>query len=276
MAGGDPAALLDRWRADLASWAIPDEILAAVDESPWTLPTRTFTRRAEEQLREPSGPSFARAYEALVPAGSVLDVGAGGGAASLPLAPRASAITAVDEKPAMLRSLSDAAHAAGTKARVVEGRWPDVAHDVPPADVVTCHHVLYNAPDVGGVVTALADHARRRVVVEVTARHPLTSLNPLWERFHGLVRPRRPTADDAIAIIEALGHRPSVRRWTRGAVRTCDSFAELVEVTRRRVCLPRERGDEVAEALRDLGVDPACPEELGGGRRDLVTIWWEP
>jgi len=64
---------------------------------------------------------------------------------------------------------------------------------------VTCHHVLYNVAELGPFVTALTSHARRLVVVELTARHPLTALNPLWERFHGLVRPNVPTACDALA-----------------------------------------------------------------------------
>jgi len=37
-AGGDLPDLLDRWRADLAAWAIPDSITAAAAESPWVLP----------------------------------------------------------------------------------------------------------------------------------------------------------------------------------------------------------------------------------------------
>ena len=62
------------------------------------------------------------------------------------------------------------------------------------ADVVTCHNVLYNVPDLEPFLAALTGHARRQVVVELTAAHPLTSLNPLWLRFHGLQRPTGPTA----------------------------------------------------------------------------------
>ena len=32
------AELLERWRSDLESWAIPGEILAGTPESPWVLP----------------------------------------------------------------------------------------------------------------------------------------------------------------------------------------------------------------------------------------------
>ena len=38
---------LAEWRAALESWAIPQEILDRCAESPWTLPTQQFRRRAE-------------------------------------------------------------------------------------------------------------------------------------------------------------------------------------------------------------------------------------
>jgi hypothetical protein len=38
-------ALLDRWREDLAAWAIPEHITAAVAESPWVLPRQVFAPR---------------------------------------------------------------------------------------------------------------------------------------------------------------------------------------------------------------------------------------
>ena len=71
--------LLGRWRDDLAAWAIPGHITAAVTESPWVLPREMFARRADRQQRAPSGPSYERESEALDPPGRVLDVGAGAG-----------------------------------------------------------------------------------------------------------------------------------------------------------------------------------------------------
>ncbi len=268
------ADLLDRWRLDLESWAIPDEILVATTESPWQLPRQVFTRRAARRLEAPSGPSFERAWEALTPPGSVLDVGAGGGAACLPLAPRATSITAVDSDDQLLGTLVSRAEGLGPPVVGISGRWPNVAGDVAPADVVTCHHVLYNVPDLGAFVAELTAHARRRVVVEITARHPLTSLNPLWERFHDLHRPTVPTASDALAILEALGLAPSHVVWTRPSESEYEAFDDLVEVTRRRLCLPAARASDVAVALREMGIEPDRPADLGSSGADLVTIWW--
>ena len=226
-AGVDPSALsvaelARKWRADLESWAIPPEILAATPESPWALPRRLFARRSEVRLKAPSTPSFERAFEALEPSGTVLDVGTGGGAACLPLAPRTTSLTAVDCDEEMLELFRALAKRVGLPAHTALGRWPEIAGEIGPVDVVTCHHVFYNVADLVPFVNALSDHARRRVVVEMTALHPLSFLNPLWERFRDLSRPSAPTATEALS--RARGARPRARArglvpWRTGRVR---------------------------------------------------------
>jgi SAM-dependent methyltransferase len=267
--------LLKRWRKDLESWAIPGEITAQVSESPWVLPARVFARRAERQLRQPFGKSYEIALEVLQPPGDVLDVGAGAGAACLPLAPRATRITAVDVSEELLSLFAATAARLHTSVETVCGRWPEAAGRAGAADLVTCHHVLYNVADLEPFVAALTRHARRGVVAEVTARHPLAALNPLWERFHGLRRPDRPTADDLLAVLAGLGLEPSSATWTRPPTAEYETFAEMVDVTRRRLCLPPGRHDEVAAALCELGADPDRPPDFGSSGRDLVTIWWQ-
>jgi SAM-dependent methyltransferase len=269
------ASLVAQWRADLESWAIPAHITAAVTESPWVLPTGTFARRADRAAAHPSGPSFERAWAALDPPGSVLDVGAGAGAACLPLIPRMTSLTAVDVDEQMLALLAGRASALGRDAALIAGRWPAVAAHVPPADVVTCYHVLYNVPDIEPFIAELTGHARRLVVAEITATHPLTPLNPFWQAFHGLERPDRPTATQVLDILGALGLRPVQQRWIRPEGPEYASFAELADVTRRRLCLPPRRTDEVAEALIGAGIDPAHPRDLGSAGREVVTIWWD-
>jgi SAM-dependent methyltransferase len=205
----------------------------------------------------------------------VIDVGSGAGAACLPLLPRCTELTAVDSQPDMLDLLGKRATAAGLSPRLVAGTWPDAAAEAGQADVVTCHHVAYNVPELEPFVAALAAAARRRVVTELTTRHPLVSLNQLWLRFHGLARPIGPTADDFLAILHGMGISAVAERWLRPAGRDYESFAELTDVTRRRLCLPPERADEVSRALEESGVDPDQPIDLGSSGRETVTIWWD-
>jgi SAM-dependent methyltransferase len=270
----DLSARLSRWRSDLAAWAIPEDILAAAPDSPWVLPRTVFARRADRVASEPSGPSFDRAWAALDPPGSVLDVGSGAGAASLPLLPRCTELTAVDSEPDMLELLRQRAAGSGLPLSLVPGTWPAVAEEAGRSDVVTCHNVTYNVPEIEPFLSALTGAARRLVVLEMTATHPLTSLNPLWLRFWGLARPHGPTAADLLGILAAMGIAAESQRWRRPSGRDYGSFAELTDVTRRRLCLPPDRAGEVAEALADLGVDAENPVDLGTAGREVVTIWW--
>ena len=267
--------LLAQWREKLAAWAIPEHITAAVPDSPWVLPRQVFARRADRLRQAPAGPSYQLEWDTLDPPGSVLDVGAGAGAACLPLAPRTSTLTAVDTDQGMLDLLAERARAAGLDPRLRVGGWPDVAAQTVPADLVTCHNVLYNVPDLGPFIEALTGHARRRVVVELTTAHPLTSLNPLWLRFHGVQRPEGPTSGDVLAILDALGLRAGHTKWNRPAEADYATVRELAEVTRRRLCLPAERAAEVEAALRDTGLSGGQASDLGTAGHAVVTIWWE-
>ena len=148
---------------------------------------------------------------------------------------------------------------------MVQGRWPDVAASVAPADVVVCHHVFYNVGDLAAFATALTAHARRRVVVELTGVHPVVGLNDLWRHFHGLDRPEGPSADDAAAVLAEAGVDFGTERAPRPPRRVLDHDA-WVAFTRRRLCLPLDREPEVA------GLLAARPEPDPG---EVVTFWWD-
>lgn len=261
-----------RWRDDLSSWAIPEHLLLA-RPSPWELTREVFVRRADAP--DPSSPSTKRAREALLDPGTVLDIGAGAGAASLPLLDRATALVAVDRDGPLLAELRARAVARGVEPLLVIGTWPGSAPDVPVCDVVVCHHVLYNVPDLPAFVSSATVHARRRVVCEITARHPQSRLNPLWQRFHGIERPTRPTWEDALAVIQALGIDARVERRDAPAGIPAGTFEEHVAVTMRRLCLEPGREGEVVEALADQGEVADRPESWMGRGRELVTLWWE-
>jgi SAM-dependent methyltransferase len=271
---GQEAGALARWREQLEDWAIPEEILAAAPESPWGCPVGLFRSRARRAGSRPATPSNREAARFLPAGGTVLDVGAGGGAASLPLAGVAGRLVAVDESPAMVAAFLAAAEAAGVAAEGVEGRWPEVAGRVAPADVVVCHHVLYNVADLAPFADALTGHARRRVVAELTDRHPLVGLGPLWRRFHGLERPTGPGADDAVAALEALGLRVARQDWESQDRFGFDDLDELVAFTRRRLCLPADRDPEVAAALLDEGTRQVDGVWVSGQPRRVTTLSW--
>jgi SAM-dependent methyltransferase len=193
----------------------------------------------------------------------VLDVGCGGGAGGLALVPPAASVTGVDSSPELLDAFVANAADLGVSAKAVAGDWPAAAGAAGRADVVVCHHVLYNVADLEPFVVALSAATRRRVVVELGAAHPWVSLAPLWARFHGLARPDGPRAELAAAALREFGIQVREERVSRlGPVP--DRRLWVGEV-RRRLCLPAAREPDVDEALG----------ELAPSGQEVVTLWWD-
>jgi hypothetical protein len=252
-----------RWKDALASWAIPDWILAQAREDPWALPVALF-----ENKQLDISPSYVRALEALPAGGDVLDVGAGRCAMSLPLRPPATRIVAVDSSPAMLEnSPGDVA---------VLGRWPEVASQAGRASVVVCGHVLYNVADLMPFVTALNAAARQRVVVEITRTHPRNRPleRELWRHFWNLDRPEGPTWEDAVAVMRQAGIEPSVELW-ESTQRGGGSLDDLVSWMRRTVCLEPNRQNEVRAIVLRYAAQRDGLWRLSPEPRALATLWWD-
>lgn len=248
-----------RWAEELAGWAIPEEILANAPEPPWGFPVELFHAHPEPV----DTPSCFRALEALPEGGKVLDVGCGGGAASFALVPPAALVVGVDASEDMLTDYAETATRLQVAHQEVLGSWPQVAAQVPVADVVVCHHVFYNVADLPPFVAALTSHARQRVVVELTARHPLVDSGPLWRHFHDLDRPTGPSAALAVEVLRDAGVAAQLHRWSRPP-RDVPRDA-YVRLNRRRLCLPVSAEPEVDRVMGDAAA----------AWRDVVTLWWD-
>lgn len=272
----------EAWADALASWAIPPAILEAAPESPYGFPTELFVRRGERSVdgggRAEPTPTTTRALDALADGGTVLDVGVGGGATCLPLAERCTGLVAVDGQADMLEAMTRMARSLGLAVTAVQGRWPDVAPETPAADVAVSGHVAYNAPDLGAFIEALTSHARRRVVLELTDRHPLSWMNDLWLRFHGVRRPDRPTADDAEGLARALGfpiHREERVDTEDMAGSGFERREDTVALVRRRLCLPPDRDGEIATALGGRLYEHDGLWSAGPHEQRVVTLSWD-
>lgn len=256
----------ERWAQMLASWAIPDELVRAAPAPPYFFDPQVFIAAADEALERPGDtPSDAAARAALPDGGTVLDVACGAGAASLRLRP--ARLVGVDPSAPLLDAFTARATRLGIDAAPIEGSWPEMSPQTPVVDVVVCHHVAYNVPDLRSFAAALDRHARRRVVIELTAAHPMAWMAPYWEALHGLEQPDRPVADDAVAVIEELGLHVDRQRWNRPYQMVGETGDESVARIARRLCLPPSRHDELRQVLSS---SPPPPE------REVVTLSWRP
>jgi hypothetical protein len=209
---GDAAT---HWAEQLAAWAIPEAIRAAAPRDPYHFDVARFVRAAERP--RPAGPddspSLRRSHAAVPPGGSVLDVGCGAGAASLPLIPPAATLIGVDAAAGHARRLRRAAAARGgdrhDRHRPLAGRrrrGPGRRRRrVPP------RALQRRRP---GPVRDRADRPRpppggRRAQPAPSARVAA----PYWRALHDLDRPAGPTSDDAVAVLRAAGIRAEVEHW---------------------------------------------------------------
>jgi SAM-dependent methyltransferase len=255
----------DRWAEQLAGWAIPEAAVAAAPESPYFFDADVFVATADAALtRAEDTPSDAAARAALPERGSVLDVGVGGGAASLRLP--AARVVGVDPSRELLDAFTARAAARRIEATTIQGTWPAVAPETPAADVVVCHHVVYNVADLAAFARALTDHASRRVVVELTAVHPMAWMTPYWEALQDLPQPERPTADDAIAVLAEVGYTVERADFVRPLQMIGEAGPDRTARIARRLCLPRARRDELERLLTAIPPPHA---------REVTALWWD-
>lgn len=258
---GMPGSAARRWADELAAWEIDPEILAAVPESPWGCPPELFAAG----LATGPSPLQELVRPALRSGGSLLDVGAGAGAASLPVVPPGGRLHAVDSQPSMLRALGDDARQRGVDVTTYDGVWPDIADEVPVCDVALSAHVLYNIGDLVPFVRTLTAHARDLVVVELAGRHPLVRLAPLWEALHHQPRPSGPTVELAVEVLREAGIEPELREQLREPAQRSGALLESwIDFTRRQLCVPPERRPEVVELMERYPPQP----------RRIVALAW--
>ncbi|MGD9795525.1 MAG: methyltransferase domain-containing protein [Acidimicrobiia bacterium] len=252
----------ERWRSALTCWAIPPRIADQAPQSPFEIPPELFL--PQHQTCSPAARRHALA--GLGSGGTLLDIGCGCGAASLPLAPAATMITGLDASAAMLDEFDKQADHAGVPHRTIHGRWPEVAPEAGRHTVVTAHHIIYNVAAIEQFIIDLTQHALKRVVMEVTRSHPQSPLNDLWRHFHGVERPTEPTADDIIAVIRELGIDPTIDINQRGAPGKPVPRELLVSFARRRLCLTPQH---------DAEIDHLLPDDHTAPPRDVVCISWD-
>jgi 2-polyprenyl-3-methyl-5-hydroxy-6-metoxy-1,4-benzoquinol methylase len=207
-------------------------------------------RRFAQDPRRTDEPALDVLRSMVEPGDTWLDLGAGGGRYSLPIALLARSVQAVDPSPSMLAVLREGMAEHGiSNIEITEGRWPSVDGSPLRGDVALMAHVGYDIEGFGKFLDAAEAAVARRCIVVMRASPSTTPAESLWNDVHGEPRVRLPMLSELLVLLAARDVTPEVtvcarRPWSY------ESIEALIESARRLLWLrPGSAKDERMRAL---------------------------
>ncbi len=192
----------------------------------WAVAAPRFARMTRNL---PAMDPFVEAMRARVQASDViLDIGAGAGRYSLPIAPWVKQVIALDPSPEMLQQLQLIASEQGIpNIQTLQGSWPEALADLPRVDGVICAHAFYWVSELEPYLQALKTAASRFCLMQIRTHQIDAFLDPLFRRLHGEARPPEPVLIDLYGALTQVGIWADVQ-IAKGSSR---SYAEVEELT---------------------------------------------
>ena len=224
-----------------------------------------------------------------------LDIGAGAGRYALPIALAvgpAGEVVAVEASASMLAGLRTGMADHGiANVRIVEGRWPAVAAEIPassedgarasvdgarppvagarpPVDAALIAHVGYDIEEIGPFLDAMEAASDRLCVAILMDRTPAAAAEAFWPLVHGEERIPLPALDAFVGLLRARGREPEVRIVER-SVRGYADRAAVLALLRRQTWVEPDRA-------RDLQLQAALDERLAPQPDGTVAIAGAP
>ena len=235
-----------------------------------------YADRFKADPRRSDDPLLDRLIQQIKPHHTVIDVGAGAGRLSLPLALQCRHVTAIEPSPRMSSALTEqAAEYDISNVSLVQAGWEEA--EVDPADIVLCVHVIYTIRDIERFVRKLEGHAKERVLVILFKDPPQSQNYHIWSKVHEEERLPLPGLPQFQEVLQELSIDAQTEMLPTRPVGGFDSVEQAMKELSSRLYLTPES----PKMLMLKEVLPDFLEEVDGvyqmrGAKPLEPglVWW--
>ena len=134
------------------------DLIAIKPHSPDSEPMKRYRAHASQKQQRPD-PLLDFVLDYIDRRSTVLDIGAGDGRWTIPLAQKADAVCAVDPNEEMLKFLRENAETAKVNIQIIQSSWEEAVVD--SYDIAVCAHAMYSSSDLALFVNKMNKHAEK-------------------------------------------------------------------------------------------------------------------
>lgn len=218
--------------------------------------------------------------EIAMPGDTWLDIGAGAGRFSLPLALHVEQVVAIEPSPSMRAEFARMQVEHGImNVDVRDQRWPSDDPEISGmSDVALISHVGYDIEQMGAFLDTMERSATRECVALQFDRAPGSMFWQVWPKIHGEEQAHLPGALELIELLEARGAEVEASELERRGDRQRFAFAApdaAMDWARRRLWLAEDssRVPVLREAVEELLIERDSGWSLPDQPKQMLIRW---